>query len=270
MPITNPASQDVVSTYKRLKSDYDQIISEQPFFINCYALYEKLLDHTLNGHHFEKILDVGCGPGAQTVRLAQHGTEVIGVDIADDLLAVAKERCRAYSHVQFIKEDARALSFDDETFDAVFSYGDVLSHILEGYEQALAEMSRVAKPGALLTFEVDNKWHLGIFYHPIELFRNIFTPGRGHTARKWEDLHFKTFTYREIRNLLRKYGLEIKEYHGHNILAAIVPDRYVLENYRRSLWGWMALWLGKIDLTLSDRFPFNRLGFNTIIIARKK
>lgn len=270
MPITNPATQDVVSTYKRLKSDYDQIIAEQPFFINCYALYEKLLDRILTDRHFEKILDVGCGPGAQTVRLAQHGTEVIGVDIADDLLGVAKERCRAYRHVKFLKEDARALSFDNETFNAIFSYGDVLSHILEGYEQALAEMSRVAKPGALVTFEVDNKWHLGIFYHPIEFLKNLVTPGRGHIARQWEDLHFKTFTYREIKNLLRKYGLEIKESHGHNVLAAIVPDRYVLENYRRSLWGWMALWLGKIDLTLSGRFPFNRLGFNTIIIARKK
>jgi len=270
MPITNPASQDVVSTYKRLKSDYDQIIAEQPFFINCYALYEKLLDRILTDRRFEKILDVGCGPGAQTVRLAQHGTEVIGVDIADDLLAVAQERCRTYRHVKFLKEDARALSFDNETFDAVFSYGDVLSHILEGYEQAIAEMSRVAKPGALVTFEVDNKWHLGIFYHPVEFLKNMVTPGRGHTTRQWEDLHFKTFTYREIKKLLLKYGLEIKEYHGHNILAAVVPDRYVLENYQQSLWGRTALWLGKIDLALSDRFPFNRLGFNSIIIARKK
>jgi ubiquinone/menaquinone biosynthesis C-methylase UbiE len=270
MPVTDPATQVVVSTYKRLSSDYDQIIAQQPFFINCYALYEKLLDQLLTNRRFEKILDVGCGPGGQTVRLAEHGAEVVGVDIADDLLAVAKARCQAHPHVKFLKEDARALSFEGKTFDAIFSYGDVLSHIVEGYERAISEMSRVAKPGALITFEVDNKWHPGIFYHPFELLKNLLTPGCGHTARQWEDLHFKTFTYREMKKLLQKYGLEIEEYHGHNILAAIIPDRYVLENDRRSIWGRLALWLGKIDLALSDRFPFNRFGFNSIIIARKK
>ena len=270
MPVTDPATQVVVSTYKRLSTDYDQIIAQQPFFINCYALYDKLLNRLLTGRRFDEILDVGCGPGVQTVRLAQHGTEVVGVDIADDLLAVAKARCQGHPHVKFLKEDARALSFESNTFDAIFSYGDVLSHIVEGYEKAISEMSRVAKPGALVTFEVDNKWHLGIFYHPVEFLKNLATPGRGHTARKWENLHFKTFTYREIKKLLRKYGLEIEEYHGHNILAAIVPDRYVLENDQRSLWGRVALGLGRIDLALSDRFPFSRFGFNSIIIARKK
>jgi ubiquinone/menaquinone biosynthesis C-methylase UbiE len=224
----------------------------------------------LNGRRYGRVLDVGCGPGIQTVRLAGHASEVVGVDIAEDLLAVARERCRAFPNVRLVKEDARALSFESESFDAVFSYGDVLSHITEGYEQALAEMSRVAKPGALVTFEVDNKWHCGIFYYPGELWTNFLTPGRGHTGRKWENLHFKTFTHREMKALLRKYDLEILEYHGHNILASLMPDRYALERNGRSLIGRLTLWLGRIDLALSRCFPFNRLGFNNMIIARKR
>ena len=204
------------------------------------------------------------------VRLARHASRVIGVDISDDLLEVARGRCREYSNVRFAKEDARALSFGPGTFDAIFSYGDVLSHIVDGYERALAEMSRVARPGALITFEVDNKWHPGIFYNPGELIRNLASPGHGHAGRKWNDLHFRTFTYRELRDLLNKHGMEMMEYHGHNMLASLIPDRFVLERKARTLGGRAALWLGRIDLDLSDVYPFNRMGFNTIVVAKKR
>ena len=262
--------QRVEATYNRIRDEYDENITMLPFYINGYALFGKILDRVLNGRRFDKILDIGCGPGVQTVRLARHGDVVVGVDIADDLLAVAKERCRDYAHVQFIKEDARALSFESAAFDAVFSYGDVLSHIVEGYELALAEMSRVAKPGALVTFEVDNKWHLGIFYRPDEFIQNLMNPGRGHTARKWAGLSFKTFTCRELRKLLEKHDLELVEYHGSNILSSVIPDRYTLERGRRSFLGRVALGMGRMDLVVSRRFPFNRLGFNSLVIAVKR
>lgn len=263
-------THDVASAYKRLVQDYDRIIERQPFFINAYALYDKLLNRILAGHRYEKILDLGCGNAAQTIRLARYGKEVIGVDIAEDLLCVARERCRAFPNVRFMKEDARKLSFPDRTFECVLSYGDVLSHIIEGYEQALSEISRVSKPGALISFEIDNKWNAGILYHPRELLDALWTRGRGHDTRRWEGMRFKTFTHRELGGLLKKYRLEMAGYHGHNILASLIPDRYVLEQDQRTFWGRLALGLGKIDLALSGCFPFNRFGFNIMIIAYKQ
>jgi ubiquinone/menaquinone biosynthesis C-methylase UbiE len=262
-------NQEIALAYKRLTEDYDRIIERQPFFINAYALYDKLLHEILDGRRYEKILDVGCGNAAQTVRLARHGDEVIGVDIADDLLAVAKERCREFSNVRFMKEDARKLPFPDRTFDCILSYGDVLSHITDGYDQALSEIGRVSKSGAVISFEVDNKWNAGILYKFGELWDAIRTPGRGHDTRAWEGMRFKTFTHRELAALLKKHGFVITGYHGHNILASLIPDRYVLEQDRRTLWGWLALVLGKIDLAVSGLFPFNRFGFNIMVIARK-
>lgn len=262
-------TEGVASAYKRMTRDYDRVIEHQPFFINAYALYDKLLNSILNGRRYEKILDVGCGNGAQTVRLAGHGKEVIGVDIAEDLLCVARERCRSMPNVRFSKEDARKLSFPDGVFDCVLSYGDVLSHILDGYEKALSEISRVSKPGALITFEVDNKWNAAILYHPFELWDALWTRGRGHDSRKWEGMRFKTFTHRELAGLLKKCGLEITGYHCHNILAAFIPDRYVLEQDRRTVLGRVALGLGKIDLAVSGNYPFNRFGFNVLVVAKK-
>jgi SAM-dependent methyltransferase len=183
---------------------------------------------------------------------------------------VARTRCRDHPNVLLLKEDARALSFGPGSFDAVFSYGDVLSHIVDGYETALSEMSRVARPGALITFEVDNKWHPGIFYTPGELVRNLVSPGHGHAGRKWNNLSFRTFTYHELRRLLNRHGMDIVEFHGHNMLASLIPDRYVLERTPRTFGGRTAIWLGRIDLDLSDVFPFNRMGFNSIVVARKR
>lgn len=264
------AEQQVIAAYKRLTDEYDRIIEQQPFFINCYALYTKMLDKILSGRSYERVLDVGCGNGNQTVRLALHGKEVVGIDIAEDLMAVARDRCQRFPHVTIQREDARKLPFPDASFDCVLSFGDVLSHIVDGYELALAEMARVARPGAVVSFEVDNKWHLGIFYHPHELWRNVLTPGRGNTARFWEGMHFKTFCRPELLGLLNRYDLELVEYHSHNALAALVPDPYVLEEQGRSRWGRIALALGRIDLAWSGRFPINRLGFNIIVLARKR
>ena len=262
--------QDVPSAYRRLTEDYDRIIERQPFFINAYALYDKLLGAILNGRRFGRILDLGCGNGAQTVRLARHGDEVVGLDIAEDLLAVARERCRNLPNVQFVKEDARKLPFPDQSFDCIVSYGDVLSHIVDGYEQALAEISRVTKPGAVFSFEVDNKWNAGMLYKPGELRDAVSIAGRGHDTREWEGMRFKTFTYHEIFRLLDRNGFDVAACHGHNILASFIPDRYVLEQDRRTGWGRLALALGRIDLALSGLYPFNRLGFNFMIVARRR
>jgi ubiquinone/menaquinone biosynthesis C-methylase UbiE len=263
-------NHEVALAYKRLTEDYDRIIERQPFFINAYRLYDKLLHQILDGKWYKKILDVGCGNAAQTVRLARHGDEVIGVDIAEDLLSVARERCRDFAHVRFLREDARKLPFPDQSFDCVLSYGDVLSHITDGYDQALSEISRVSKTDALVSFEVDNKWNAGLLYKPRELWDAIRSRARGHDTREWEGMRFKTFTHRELAALLKRHGFKITGYHGHNILASFIPDRYVLEQDRRTFWGRLALWLGTIDLAVSGIFPFNRFGFNIMVIARKR
>lgn len=263
------AQQQIIAAYRRMTDDYDRIIAQQPFFINCYALYAKLLHQILDGRTYDRVLDVGCGNGNQTVQLASHAKEVVGIDIAEDLMEVCRDRCKRFSNVTILKEDARKMPFENESFDCVLSFGDVLSHITDGWESALAEMGRVSRKGALVSFEVDNKWHPGIFYHPDELLANLSRWGAGNTARYWEGMHFKTFCRSELVSHMKQNGLVLESYHAHNALASIVPDQYVLESSGRSLWGRIGLALGRIDLAMSGLFPINRMGFNTIVIARK-
>jgi SAM-dependent methyltransferase len=66
----------------------------------------------------ERVLDVGCGPGRHAHELGHFGIEVLGVDIAQRFVDLA--RVDAPTGVEFARMDARELAFDEE-FDAAIS-----------------------------------------------------------------------------------------------------------------------------------------------------
>ena len=67
-----------------------------------------------------RILDVGCGPGRHAHALGRRGFEVVGVDISERFVALAREAAPPGAAVRFERADARSLRFDSE-FDAVIS-----------------------------------------------------------------------------------------------------------------------------------------------------
>lgn len=97
----------------------------------------------------ERILDVGCGTGHLSFALADRSdvTEVRGVDLA----AVYVEHARQHNRdprIVFEVADACALAFADRSFDRVLSL--LVLHFVPQPERAIAEMRRVAKPGAVV------------------------------------------------------------------------------------------------------------------------
>ncbi len=96
------------------------------------------------------ILDVGCGTGQDALDLAQavgpHG-RVVGIDSSETMLEVARTRAaQAQLAVEYVLADATQLPFADASFDACQA-SRVLGHLRQP-ERALAEMVRVARPGA--------------------------------------------------------------------------------------------------------------------------
>lgn len=95
-----------------------------------------------------RLLEVGCGIGIDTLRLARLGFgEVVGIDLTEVAVEVAAERARreGLGGVRFEVGNAEALPFEDGAFDLVYSFG-VLHHT-PGIERAVAEVHRVLAPG---------------------------------------------------------------------------------------------------------------------------
>ncbi|HEY7630432.1 MAG TPA: methyltransferase domain-containing protein [Thermoleophilaceae bacterium] len=92
-----------------------------------------------------RLLDVASGPGYVAARAAERGAEVVGVDMADAMLALARA---SYPEIEFRHADAEALPFPDGSFDAVVANFLVLH--LGRPEQVISEFARVIAPGGRL------------------------------------------------------------------------------------------------------------------------
>jgi 2-polyprenyl-6-hydroxyphenyl methylase/3-demethylubiquinone-9 3-methyltransferase len=101
-------------------------------------------------------LDVGCGGGFMAEALSQRGAQVVGIDIAEDLLAVATTHGQSKQlNIHYQVGSAYSLPFKDESFDHVVCV-DVIEH-LENKKRAIQEIYRVLKPGGYFLFDTISK-----------------------------------------------------------------------------------------------------------------
>jgi SAM-dependent methyltransferase len=111
-----------------------------------YPLGPKLADHAgVSGG--QRVLDVGCGPGALTAELVERvGPEsVSAVDPSEPFVAAARAR---NPEVQVRQASAAALPFQDGTFDA--SLAQLVVHFMPDPIRGLREMKRVTRPDGVV------------------------------------------------------------------------------------------------------------------------
>jgi SAM-dependent methyltransferase len=96
-----------------------------------------------------RLLDVASGPGYVAGEAAERGASVVGVDIADAMISLAR---RLHPRLEFRNGNAEALPFPDESFDAVV--GNFVMLHLGRPERAAAEFARVLAPGGRLALTV--------------------------------------------------------------------------------------------------------------------
>jgi SAM-dependent methyltransferase len=98
-----------------------------------------------------RVLEVGCGPGHLSTRLARHGHDVTGLDLDPAMI----DRARTNAHragggeerrPSFVVGDVAALPFPDRSFDVVVS--TLSMHHWADPTAGLAEIRRVLRPGA--------------------------------------------------------------------------------------------------------------------------
>lgn len=107
-----------------------------------------------------KVLDVGCGTGNFSIKLAKMGCKVVGIDVSEEMLKKAREKVKAEGlDIEFHEMDIYDLNFEDNSFDAVFSMAAF--EFIEYPEKAIDELFRVAKNDSEIligTISRDSSW----------------------------------------------------------------------------------------------------------------
>jgi SAM-dependent methyltransferase len=118
--------------------------------------------------HGQRVVDLGCGSGRTTLELASRvgpGGEVVGVDIAAEMLARGRERAAQFGagNVEFVQADVQVHDLGEARFDAAYSRFGVM--FFADPVAAFANVRRALRPGGVLSFVswqsvFDNEWML--------------------------------------------------------------------------------------------------------------
>jgi SAM-dependent methyltransferase len=106
----------------------------------------------------ERVLEVGCGLGADARELAAQvapGGSVVAVDVSESMLNAARERHDPSLDVTYERADVLELPYDDGSFDAI-RIERVLQHVGDP-ARACAELARVLRPGGRVQV-IDTDW----------------------------------------------------------------------------------------------------------------
>ena len=169
----NQRAEKVRQLFGLVATRYDLMNDMQSFGLHrCWKNYLVDLANVRPG---ERALDVCCGTGDLALALATRGAKVVGLDFSEPMLNVARDKIqklKSKAAVNFIQSDALNIPFPDASFDLItVGYG---LRNLSSWEAGLAEMVRVAAPGArLLVLEFgkpDNALWRWIYFSYLKLF----------------------------------------------------------------------------------------------------
>lgn len=114
----------------------------------------------------EAILDLGCGTGQLTAKLANTGARVVGMDSSAEMIRMARQN---YPDLIFEQADAQNFQFS-QSFDAVFSNATL--HWIQNPDAVIACIHRVLQPGGRFVAEFGGK---GNIHHIVDALRNALT-----------------------------------------------------------------------------------------------
>ena len=183
-----------------------------------------------------RILEVACGTGNVTERLAHLGYDITGVDIAPGMIDAARAKAKAQRlPIAYHVQDAAELDLPGQKFDLCISLFDSLNYITDPVRLALA-MERIAvhlSRNGLFIFDLNTEFALknrffdqdnlgseeplrydwkSEFFPDTRLCRvwmRFWYPEEGGTDRAFEEIHWQ-YAYRtdEIIAMLRKAGFD--------------------------------------------------------------
>jgi ubiquinone/menaquinone biosynthesis C-methylase UbiE len=200
--------------------------------------------------HPELVLELACGTGNITTRLAERDYDMIGLDMSDDMLAAARKKPGKYKKdILYLSQDMRELELYG-TVDACLCLMDGINYILERDElsQIFSLVYNYLNPGGIFVFDVNTKYKFGHiladndfsktaegaayiwenYYDDEECINeyyiNCFVKDTDEKYVRFEEYHYqKGYEISEIKGLLKKSGFKV----------AAVYDDLTFDNYKK-------------------------------------
>ncbi len=227
--------------------------------------------HLQVGH---RVLDVGCGPGTDTIPMAQlvgPTGQVIGIDLDNQMIEIANKKAKEAGVADWVVHkhiDAKSIPCDSDYFDACRSER-LFQHVLIP-EQILSEMVRVAKPGGWIvvadtdhstmtidTLDLDIEWRLRHFRTDIAkngyIGRQLYRLFR---QQNLADITIEIFPFFSTDYTLTRYLTLLDEVENEAIAAGIINEE--------ELQRWHT------NLERADEEGVFFCGFNMVIVAGRK
>ncbi|MGF1618708.1 MAG: class I SAM-dependent methyltransferase [Acidimicrobiia bacterium] len=140
----------------------------------------------------DRVLEIGCGQGHLTKRLAARGIDITGIDANPNAAHVSESERVFYMR-------AEALEFDDGVFDSAIGVHSI-EHIPD-LQGAFAEMARVLKPGGK-----------ALFIYPAEPIKGLYAIPTAIILHKnplmAREIHCQKLTPNKVLLMLGPYGFE--------------------------------------------------------------
>lgn len=244
------------------------------FLAGCYDTFTADVDYARWADYLEKhfarsaipvhtVLDLACGTGSLTCELARRGYEMIGVDLSQEMLAQAAEKCRGVGEIEpiFLHQAMERLDLYG-TIDACVCCLDSVNYVTrpKALARAFQRVHTFLMPGGVFVFDINTPEKLRgldgqMFLDENEdaycVWRADYSPRRrvctygmdifqreeGDLWQRWEEIH-EEYAYEpaELEEFLRQAGFShIKQYGELKLRAPKAGEQRIFFAARKEL-----------------------------------
>ena len=186
----------------------------------------------------ELILDLGCGAGELTAKIANSGAKVYGIDFAPDMISKAQVK---FPELEFKQHNAELPFPFEERFDAVFS--NAALHWMINAEAVIKNVAQSLKPRGRFVFEMGGKGNVAAIIQALELAANDFNLTKLAIYNYFPSIS-------EYSSILERNGLNVK--------FAVLFERPTLLDGEDGLRNWIKMFrnsvLDKLEPSTHEQF----------------
>jgi ubiquinone/menaquinone biosynthesis C-methylase UbiE len=147
----NISHKSAEATHYNEEAKHYDIFNEQ-----SSAIINKNIEKILKKHKVKTVLDLTCGTGSQIFYLAKKGFSVVGSDINEKMLKIARSKAKEQKlNVKFYKDDMRSAQLGN--FDAVVTIFNAVGHLTKSdFAKAIRNINDNLSSNGLYIFDIFN------------------------------------------------------------------------------------------------------------------